>query len=178
MKTAFFDIEAGGLKGEFDQVYCAAFKEYGKEPYVLSRGYGETNDKRLCIEIKKELKEYDIIITYYGLGYDKPFINSRLAKHRLKPLERQLHIDCYRLAKKIFHYALNSKRLVAICELLGIEGKTRVEPDLWEKMKYASRVEKKKSLNEIIEHCLWDVKTLELAFDLCFKHAIVSVSLA
>jgi uncharacterized protein YprB with RNaseH-like and TPR domain len=178
MKTVFFDIEAGGLKGEFDQVYCAAFKPYGEEPYVLSRNVSDRADKELCCEIRDELAKYDIVVTYYGLNYDKPFLNSRLLKQGERPLPRQLHIDCYRLAKKIFKYALVSKRLVSICELLGIKGKTRVEPDIWETMKYGDTNEKARALKKVREHCTWDVITLEKAFDKCFKHGIVSVSLA
>ncbi len=116
-------------------------------------------------------------MTYYGLGFDKPYLNSRLLKHGEAPLERQLHIDCYRLAKKIFKYALVSKRLVSICELLGIKGKTRVEPENWELMKYGSVEVKREILKEIIHHCLWDVRTLEMAFDKCFKYGLSSISL-
>lgn len=178
MRTVFFDIEAGGLKAPFDQVYCAGFKPYKEEPYMITREVTDSNDKQLCLKIARELLEYDIIVTYYGLGFDKPFLNSRLLKHGCMPLPRQLHIDCYRLAKKIFRYTLHSRRLISVCELLGIGGKTRVEPDLWEKMKYASLKDRKVALGQIKEHCLQDVVTLEKAFDKCFKHEIVSVSLA
>ena len=177
MKVVFFDIEAGGLKGNFDQCLCAAFKPYGLKPYALSRTKGDTSDKKLVSDIKRELEKYDIVITYYGLGFDKPFLNSRLTKYGMKPLRRQLHIDCYRTAKKIFKYALTSKRLVAICEHVGIKGKTRVEPDIWEKMKYSAIAEKGKCLQQIVDHCLWDVKTLEECFDKCFKHEVSSISL-
>lgn len=177
MKVVFFDIEAGGLKAPFDQVLCACFKPYQKKPYALSRSPKDTTDKKLCQQIKQELEKYDVIVTYYGLNYDKPFVNSRLLKHKLKPLKRQLHIDCYRIAKKLFKFTLHSRRLVTICEHLGIKGKTRVEPDLWEKMKYAAEAEKGKCLKEIVNHCLWDVKTLEEAFEQCFKYEIASVSL-
>ena len=178
MKTVFFDVEAGGLKAPFDQVLCCAFKPYGEKPYVLSRGLKDTSDKKLCIAIRDELAKYDIVAGYYSLGYDKPFINARLLKHGEKPLPRQLHIDCYRLAKKIFHYSLNSRRLVSICELLGIKGKTRVEPEYWEEMKYAAEENRGRALKKIIDHCHYDVVTLEEAFDKCFKHGISSVSLA
>jgi uncharacterized protein YprB with RNaseH-like and TPR domain len=178
MKTAFWDIEAGGLKSPFDQVLCSGFKEYGQKPYMLSRKTKDVTDKGLCIAIASELAKYDIIVTYYGLGYDKKFMNGRLLMHGLKPLPRQLHIDCYRLARRIFGGTVQSKRLVAICELLGIKGKTRVEPELWMKMKYAAEAEKGKALKQIVEHCLWDVVTLEQAFDKCFKHAIAGISLA
>jgi len=178
MKTVFFDIEAGGLKAPFDQVYCAAFKPYKEKPYILFRHIDDTNDLHLCLDIKKELAQYDIVVSYYGLGYDKPFVSSRLLKQGEKPLPRQLHIDCYRLAKKMFKHTLISKRLVSICELLHIPGKTRVEPDIWEVMKYGNHQQKREALFKVKEHCEWDVKTLEKAFDKCFKYAIVSVSLA
>lgn len=178
MKTVFFDIEAGGLKAPFDQVICCAFKPYGEKPYVLSRKVHESSDKRLVMDIKEELAKYDILVGYYSLGYDKPFLSARLLKHKQTPLPRQLHIDCYRLAKRLFQYSLHSKRLVSVCELLGISGKTRVEPELWEQFKYDSLDGKKHALKYIVEHCHYDVVTLEQAFDQCFKHEVRSVSLA
>jgi len=178
MKTVFFDIEAGGLRAPFDQVLCCAFKPYGEKAYVLSRSIKETSDKRLCIAIKDELAKYDIVVGYYSLGYDKPFISARLLKHGEKPLPTQLHIDCYRLAKRLFYYALHSRRLVTVCEHLGISGKTRVEPDHWEKIKYADKKTRTKALKEIVEHCYQDVITLEKAYDKCFKYAVKSISMA
>lgn len=178
MKTVFFDIEAGGLKAPFDQVICCAFKPYREEPYILSRTAKDTSDKTLLIQIRDELTRYDHLVGYYSLGYDKPFISSRLLKHGEKALPRQLHTDCYRIAKKLFKYTLHSKRLVTVCELLGIKGKTRVEPDQWERFKYESIEGKAKALKYIIDHCYEDVKVLERVYDQCFKHEIVSVSLA
>lgn len=177
MKTAFFDIEAGGLQVPFDQVICCAFKEYGKPAYVISRKPGDTEDKELCQKIKEELEKYDHLVSYYGLGYDKPYISGRLLRYGLKPLRRQLHTDCYPIAKRLFHWTLHSLRLVVICEHLGIKGKTRVEPKVWEQFKYDALKGKKKALKQIIKHCIQDVVTLELAWDKCFKHEVVSISL-
>ena len=178
MRTVFFDIEAGGLVAPFDQVICCAFKEYGKKPYVISRKAKDTNDKELLIKIKEELAKYDVLVGYYSLGYDKPFLSSRCLKNKLRALPRQLHIDCYRIAKKLFNYTLHSKRLISICELLGIKGKTRVKPALWEDFKYQALDGKEKALKEIVNHCHYDVVVLEEAFDVCFKHEIASISLA
>lgn len=177
MKTVFFDIESGGLKTPFDQVICCAFKPYGKQPYVISRKPNDTTDKELCIKIKDELEKYDHLVSYYGVGYDKAFISGRLLKYGEKPLRRQLHTDCYRIAKKLFRWTLQSLRLVTICEHLGIKGKTRVKPAMWEQFKYDALDGKKKALKQIVKHCKWDVITLEKAYDVCFKHEIVSISL-
>jgi uncharacterized protein YprB with RNaseH-like and TPR domain len=177
MKTVFWDCECGGLKSPFDQVICAAFKPYQGKPYIISRKPSDTTDKELCFKIKEELEQYDHLVTFNGLGYDKAFVSGRLLKHGLKPLKRQLHTDCYRIAKRLFHWTLHSLRLVVICEHLGIKGKTRVTPALWEQFKYDALDGKKKALDEIIKHCLMDVATLESAYDKCFKHEIVSISL-
>ena len=64
-----------------------------------------------------------------------------------------------------------------ICEHLGIKGKTRVEPAIWEQFKYDAISGKKLALNKIIPHCLADVVSLNKAFDVCFKHVLVSISL-
>ena len=177
MRTVCWDIEAGGLKANVDQVYCAGFKPYGEDAYVIARHEDDTSDEWLCKKIAKELDKYDIIVTYYGLDFDKPFMNSRLLKHGLPILPRQLHLDCYRLAKKIFKRTLVSKRLISVCELLSISGKGRVEFDKWEVFKYGTSRQKKKSLDEIAEHCLWDVITLDEVLNR-FKDSIISISLS
>jgi len=161
----------------FDQIICCAFKEYGKSPYVISRKPTETDDKELCQKIKDELEKYDHLVSYYGLGYDKAFISGRLLRYGLKPLRRQLHTDCYRIAKKLFHWTMHSLRLVTICEHLDIKGKTRVEPKVWEQFKYDAISGKKKALRQITKHCIQDVVTLELAWDKCFKHEVVAIAL-
>ncbi len=178
MKTVFFDIEAGGLKSNVDQILCAAFKPYGGKPYVFDRKLAGENDLQMCLAIRNELEKYDHIVTYYGLGYDMPFISGRLLKYGHKPLTRKLHTDCYRLAKKIFKWTVVSKRLVSICELIGVKGKTRVDFALWEEMKYSTIKGRQAALKQAVEHCSWDVVTLEEAYDKCFKHAIASISLA
>jgi len=177
MKTVFFDIEAGGLKSNVDQILCAAFKPYGKRPYVIDRELAGENDKKLACLIRDELKKYDHVVTYYGLDFDMPFISGRLLKYGLTPMPRKLHTDCYRLAKKIFKWTVVSKRLVYLCEHLGIAGKTRVDFALWEEMKYASVKDRQAALAEAVDHCRWDVITLEKAYEKCFKHAIVSISM-
>lgn len=176
-QSVCFDIEAGGLKSPFDQVICCAFKPYHEPAYVISRKPEDTDDKDLCIKIRDELEKYDHLISYNGLGYDKAFISGRLLKHGQKPLRRQLHTDCYRLAKSIFRWSLHSLRLVVICEHLGISGKTRVEPSVWERFKYDAVNGKQEALFEITGHCLQDVISLEASWDKCFKHAVVSISL-
>ncbi len=177
MKTVFFDIEAGGLKAPFDQILCCGFKPYGEDPYMITRKLKGENDKEICKKIKNELSKYDHLVGYYSLGYDKPFISARLMKHGLDALPRQLHTDLYRVVKKVFYFSLHSRRLITVCEHLGIEGKTRVEPAKWEDMKYASQKQKDAAMKDCLNHCKEDVITLEKVYDR-LKNNIVSISLA
>ena len=126
------------------------------------------------------MEKYSIIITYNGLRYDIPYLSARLLKYHNEPIKRHLHIDCCRLAKKIFQRTLRGKyiKLVHICSFLGIKEKGFVDPEIWERMKYAAEAEKGKCLKKISAHCKDDVVSLEKAFDMCFRHAIVSISLA
>ena len=64
-----------------------------------------------------------------------------------------------------------------MCEHLGIKGKTRVEPKIWEQFKYDALKGKKDALKQITEHCVYDVITLEQAWEICFKYDVVSISL-
>ena len=177
MKTVFFDIEAGGLKAPFDQVLCCAFKPYGGDPYIIQRKLRGESDLHMVLAIRNELAKYDHLVGYYSLGYDKPFITARLLKHGLDPLPDQFHTDLHRVVKKQLYFALHSRRLVSVCEHLGITGKTRVEPALWEDMKYATQKIKDKAMKSCIDHCLQDVITLEKVYDR-LKMKIKSISRA
>lgn len=90
----FLDIEATGLRGDYNSVLCVSLKPYGEKPVtytVIKPG----NDKALIKDVKAALLEFDGIVTYYGKGFDWKMLNTRALKHGIEPLKPMPHIDMY-----------------------------------------------------------------------------------
>jgi uncharacterized protein YprB with RNaseH-like and TPR domain len=93
-KIVFFDIEAIGLKADYGSVICVSFKSYGHKPYSLSIKQAG-NDQRLVREAKEELEKYSCWVSYYGKGFDIKYLDTRLLKWGLPPVDRRPHVDLF-----------------------------------------------------------------------------------
>lgn len=89
-----FDIEATGLKGDYNSVLCVSIRPY-KQDAVTFAVTRPGQDKHVVHAAAEMLRKADCWVTYYGKGFDFPMINTRLLKWGLKPLERKPHIDMY-----------------------------------------------------------------------------------
>ncbi len=55
----FFDIEATGLRGDYNSVLVASIKPYNSDPYsIVVKQPG--NDQGVVREVKSELEKYDV----------------------------------------------------------------------------------------------------------------------
>ena len=90
----FLDIEATGLRGDYNSVLVTSVKPFGQKSTsftVLQPG----NDQRIVRETKELLEAADAWVTYYGKGYDIPMLNTRLLKWGLRPIDKRPHVDMY-----------------------------------------------------------------------------------
>lgn len=154
----FFDIEAVGLRGDYNSVICASFKPYGKKPFthsVIKPG----DDKSLVRAIKEELENANAWVTYYGKGFDIPFINTRLLRHGIHPIEKRPHLDMYFTLKA---NTLTSRRSQGhlLSWLRTPETKMTVSADDWNEV----IVDPKKILPTMVKRCESDVSGLEALY--------------
>jgi uncharacterized protein YprB with RNaseH-like and TPR domain len=170
MKTCTWDIETTNLDADVAVVLSAVVKPFGGKPVVFRKSKSGSNDKDIVIAMRDELEKYDIIVGYYHLNFDLPFLNSRLLYWGQRPLQRKMHVDVYRLARKIFK--IHSRRLASVCSFLKIDGKSSVDINLWMK---AALDGDKKAMDWIVEHNVYDCITLEKVFDR-LKYSIISIS--
>lgn len=90
----FFDIEATGLRGDYNSVLVASVKPFrGKA--VTFRVNQAGNDKGIVLDLKRHLEGYGCWVTYYGKGFDVPMVNTRLLKWGYPPIEKRFHLDMY-----------------------------------------------------------------------------------
>ena len=162
VKIGYFDIESGGLKANFDYMLTWCIKTRDKAEYkygvidqseILSYDF----DKRIIRELIKALSEYDIIVTYYGTGFDIPFIRTRALSHRIKFLGfgSVQHKDVYYMVKSKMRLGKNS--LDSACALLGIKGKNHIKGNFWMRAKVGDR----KALEYVLDHNKKDCQILE-----------------
>jgi len=166
MRIAFFDIEASNLNAPWGRVLCACIKPLGEDVMAFScddyKSYKKEpwNDAMLCQEVRDELREYDIVVTWYGRLFDVRYLNSRLARHRLMPLEPMKHIDLYFQARNKYRLGGNSLRAVARFLGVGLE-KIDLEPEVW----VEATALRKSALDMIVEHCVRDVEMTEAVYE-------------
>lgn len=173
-KLGILDIEfasIGRVNADTGIMLTYYIKEYGKEKYynnyIKQKDLkAKHKDKILVKQLLTDLKEFDVLVTYYGTGCDLPFIRTRALKHGYNfiPYGFMKHIDLYYLVKH--KLKLKSNSLKTACELLGKKGKTELKLDLWIDALTGDR----KALNYIYTHNKYDVKITEKLYDTIIKY--------
>lgn len=91
---ACVDIEATGLRGDYNSVLVVSVKPFGRAPvsYTVKQ---PGNDQKVVREAKLALEKLDCWVTYYGKGFDIPMLNTRLLKWGVEPIQKRPHVDMY-----------------------------------------------------------------------------------
>jgi uncharacterized protein YprB with RNaseH-like and TPR domain len=166
MRIVYFDIETSNLNANYGVVLCACFLEdaTGKiKTYRIDayRGFKKdpANDKQLVIDIKKEIEEADILVSYNGKRFDIPFINARLAYWGIDTIRVPKHIDLYSVIK--WHYRLSDYKL----QTASYFWQTENQKTIVDGMHWVRALISKKSMDYIVQHCEQDVKVLKEVFE-------------
>ena len=163
------DIEATGLKGDYNSILCASFKPWGRSAYTISVEKPGA-DRQLVKEIKAELEKYDCWVTYYGRGFDMPDINTRLLYHRMLPVEKRPHIDMYwQLKAKTLMSRRSQGHLLNWLRLP--EQKMSLSAEAWNEVLSAP----KKAMREMVKRNVSDVVGLECLYDRT-KHLLTDIT--
>ena len=174
-KCGFLDIETSQLQGDFGFMYCWTVKTLGEDEYfsgVITEDEIRSGilDKRIVAELVETLKQYKRILTYYGSRFDVPFTRTRAVAHGLKfvPYGLVQHKDIWFLARRILK--LHRYRLENVSDVLGIKGKTHLDPKIW----VMANTGNGESLKYILEHNIADVEILEKVYKKLCEYEAVS----
>lgn len=170
-KIGFWDIEASGLVADYGQMLSWCIKDGQSNTIIqdwvtkedVEAGIEDTRIVQSCID---NLMEFDKIVTYYGSGFDFPFLRARALIDGLEFPEYGTldHKDLYFLIRSKFK--LSSRRLENACrQLLGATEKTRIDSKYW---RAAVRGDAK-SIAYIVEHNEYDVLDLEKLYNKTIK---------
>lgn len=164
-KVGFFDIESSGLNADFGWMYSWCIKTLGEDELfyaVVTQKEVRDGilDKRIVKELVETLKKYKRIYTYYGSRFDVPFARTRALSHGLDfvPYGLVEHRDLWYLARRILK--LHRNRLENVCDILGVVGKTHLEPKIW----IMANTGNEDALEYILQHNTKDVEILEAVY--------------
>jgi len=161
-RIGYFDIESTGFQADFSIMLCYCIKDsmsdkiYGR---CINRKEMQKdldyNIVKSCIE---DLKKFDRVVTYYGTGFDLPFLRTRALYHNLDfpGYSELLHTDAYYIVRNKFKLS-RSRQGTASNILVGEARKTQYGRDQWTKALTGDKV----SLGYIYDHCQKDTMDLE-----------------
>ena len=159
------------LSMDFGQLLCWGIAEYqsptkGKPPWANVRvltlqDYANKrwDDKGLALAVRRALQDYDIIVTWNGIRFDIPALNTRLGRWGAAEYIPRRHKDLMYTARYKLRLTSASQENVAkhynIQRRYGV-GKTPMQPGQWTMAMGGHRP----SYQYIIRHCANDIKVL------------------
>lgn len=161
IRIGYLDIESDGLVANFNTAltWCVKEKDGDTRYDVISKSdlFNDLYDYNIIKSLVEELRKYKIIVTYYGTGFDIPFVRTKALHYGIDfPSYADLyHFDLYYTVKSRLSLQRNS--LKQACEYLGIVGKTDIDTNSWRKAKYGDP----EALREVLSHNIGDVEILE-----------------
>ena len=162
-RILLFDIESTHLKADWATVLCIGWKWYGEEtvevPSLMDyKGWKNdvTDDRKLLTSFYQTLSTADLLVTYFGKGFDIKMLQSKFLEYNLTVLPNIPHVDLFYTVKS--NMTLTRKSLDNVSRYLGFENeKTHLDGKTW-KRAMAGHVD---AMNYVIEHCSADVLVLE-----------------
>jgi uncharacterized protein YprB with RNaseH-like and TPR domain len=125
----FFDIESTGLKGDYGSALVISVKHFGSPPisFVVSQ---VGHDQKIVKEARDYMGDQDCWVSYYGKGFDIPFLNTRLLRWGLEPMPSKPHIDMYFVLRS--HIATGRRSQAHLLEWLQTkQKKMTVSANTW-----------------------------------------------
>lgn len=170
MKIAFLDIESTSLTAEsgFIVGFGLMFED-GTWIHEFLKGSVVEGEKEILMKLLEATANIDIIITWYGEGFDIPMVISRCLVHRIDPSALLLkeHIDLCAYAKRILR--LGDYSLDSVAKFFNIPKKVELKgrdmPPIY--MKAISG--DKEALKLIEEHCYDDLNALRKIYEVMRK---------
>jgi len=167
MLIGFTDGEMTNLSPKFGQLLCAGILDFdpgnknGSNLRILTlddyKGR-RWDDKGLAKRWRDALEEYDIIVTWNGRRFDVPFLNERLARWGLRPLNSPRHEDLMYTARHHMRcMGVRDSKLKTVAQHLRLPvQKTEMLPEQWVMASGGHYP----SYQYILRHCGHDVKVL------------------
>jgi uncharacterized protein YprB with RNaseH-like and TPR domain len=162
-KILIWDIESSHLKADWATVLCIGWKWYGNHamhvPSLMDYpGWKRdvTDDRKLIKTFHDVMMEAEMLVTYFGKGFDIKIMQSKFLEYGLPVLPNIPHVDLFYTVKS--NMTLTRKSMDNVAHYLNLDAeKTHLSGTIW-KRAMAGHVE---SMRYVIKHCRADVLVLE-----------------
>lgn len=181
-QIAAVDIEATGLRGDYNSVLVVSIKPYGQKvtTFKIQR---PGQDQKVVREAGEMLEGLDAWITYYGKGFDLPMLNTRRLVWGLPPIDKRHHIDMYYTLKSNLNTSRRSQG--HLLSWLGVKyvpskGEVETTAEMPQKMTVSAEMwnkvlaEPRKYIPVMVDRCESDVEGLLALYDRT-KHLILDI---
>lgn len=180
LRIGFLDIETTDFSATFGYALGYFIKVRGKEQYYSSyvkkenlewvRARFESGklkkddkvDKRMLLDFARDIKNFDIVITYNGDRFDIPYLRTRCLTNGIPfPFNGTVwHWDMFVVARHKLRCG-KYPSMEKVAEVLHIPGKNHVDMAIW----LLAQTGSEKALDYIKDHNKRDVVVLEKTFD-------------
>ncbi|MEM2865520.1 MAG: ribonuclease H-like domain-containing protein [Candidatus Hadarchaeales archaeon] len=154
----YLDIETSSKTADEGSVVALGILR-GEKPHV--RFCADEGEERAALEeLARELEGCDLVVTWYGSGFDLPFLKARaiLLGVDLRRLLLLPSLDLYLWCKR--HLLLSSYRLDSVARFFGLSRKVEFEgKDVSTLFRLALRGDQT-SKELILQHCAEDLELL------------------
>lgn len=167
---AFVDLEATGLKGDYNSILVVTVKPYQEKPisFVVDK---PGDDRNVVREARDLMHQYPLWVTYYGKYFDIPMIQTRLLNWGFKEtLRKHHHIDMYwKLRDRLLTARRSQAHLLRWTKTE--EKKMDLSPDEWNNVLRNP----KQGLKTMVARCESDTAGLEALYEKT-KHLILEIT--
>jgi len=114
------------------------------------------DDKFVARTLRDEINKADAIVAHNGDKFDVKELNSRLAKHGLKPTNNPIQLDTLKMAKQHFRYS-GGNSLANLCEFFCLD---EIKGKITEKTWIAAAEGDAKAIKEVVKYNKGDIPPL------------------
>ena len=153
-ELTFFDLECASLGPDYGSILVASYKKWHKKPesfVVATPG----DDLIVTSAIVNVLENTKCWVSYFGKGFDVPYLQARSLVHGLPALTKQPHVDMYYSLRRTLNLSRGSMAHIASWLKLP-EQKMAVSPEVWSKVNVD-----RKHLDTLRKRCESDCMVLE-----------------
>lgn len=162
MRVAYWDLETTALISDLGRILCGSILchdgtivTHRQDRIRGKRDFAD--DAEIARRIRNTLEQHDLLVSWYGKGFDHPFLTTRLIQNGDRKLDSKLVLDpCWYMRGWRGLKPRNSK-LATAAEFFGLnESKMDVPVEVWARAATGNRI----AMDTIVERCESDVRIL------------------
>jgi len=190
LKSAVFDIETTALEGIGAGILiCVCVRPLSTQRTRIFRidtyqyekssehGFFDRQERDLMVEAVDELKKYDLLIGHNIENFDIGFLRTRAYRHNIPFPLNPITYDTMKAFRRVrMRTVLNaigkpSASLAMVADFLGVkQEKTSIFPVDWWQTVWGNDAERLEALNDIVDHCVKDVRMNAQVYELLLPH--------